>query len=40
MLREGVAAVLRNQPDMEVVGEASDGMGPSKAFCDSVPTSP
>jgi DNA-binding NarL/FixJ family response regulator len=32
MLREGVAAVLRNQPDMEVVGEASDGMEAVEGF--------
>ncbi len=26
LFREGIAAVLNNQPDMEVVGEASDGL--------------
>src|SRR5262245_24190957 len=32
MLREGIAAVIEGQPDMEIVGEASDGVEAIKRF--------
>src|SRR6187551_960333 len=32
MLREGIAAVVRRQPDMELVGEAEDGAQAVEAF--------
>jgi DNA-binding NarL/FixJ family response regulator len=32
MLREGIAAVLEGQPDMEIVGEASNGVEAVKRF--------
>jgi DNA-binding NarL/FixJ family response regulator len=37
MLREGVAAVLRNQADMEVVGQAGDGAEAVEAFRQHIP---
>ena len=39
LLREGIATLINNQPDMVVVGQASTVGRPSKAFGSIVPTS-